>query len=253
MRIDRPYSLSYKRPMPQRPHLSIVVPAYNEEIRLVPTLDRLVEWTEQQSFRSEILVVDDGSKDDTCGLVNRYAAKHSHITLLENGTNRGKGFSVGHGVSRAEGELILFSDADLSTPIEEFTKLEAARGEHDVAIGSRAKPDSQLEQRQPFYREGMGRTFNFLVRTLVFPGINDTQCGFKLFRSDVAKRLFALRQIDGFAFDVEILFIARRMNFSVVEIPITWRNDEASRVHPIKHSLQMLRDILRVRHLHKDL
>ncbi len=239
--------------MPQRPYLSIIVPAYNEEIRLVPTMDRLIEWTGQQNFKTEILVVDDGSSDDTCGLVERYSEPYPHIKLLRNGTNRGKGFSVGHGVSRAEGELILFTDADLSTPIEEFTRLESALAGYNVAIGSRAQPDSQLEQRQPFYREGMGRTFNFLVRTLVFPGINDTQCGFKLFRSEAAKTTFALRKIDGFAFDVEILYIARRLNLSVVEIPITWSNDDASRVHPIKHSLQMLRDIMRVRRLHNDL
>ena len=239
--------------MPQRPYLSIIVPAYNEEVRLVPTLDRLIEWTGEQSFLTEVLVVDDGSKDDTCGLVERYSEPYPHIKLLRNGRNRGKGYSVGHGVSRAEGELVLFTDADLSTPIEEFAKLESALGDGDVAIGSRAQPDSQLEQRQPFYREGMGRTFNFLVRTLVFPGINDTQCGFKLFRSTAAKQTFALRKIDGFAFDVEVLFIARRLNFSVTEVPITWSNDEASRVHPVKHSLQMLRDILRVRRIHSDL
>ena len=239
--------------MLERPHLSIIVPAYNEEIRLVPTMDRLIAWSSNQPFKTEILVVDDGSKDDTCGLVQRYCAPYPNVRLLRNGRNRGKGFSVGHGVSRAEGELILFTDADLSTPIEEFTKLESSLGRADVAIGSRAQPESQLEQRQPFYREGMGRMFNFLVRTLVFPGINDTQCGFKLFRSEAAKKIFARRRIDGFAFDVEILYIARRLEMTVVEVPITWSNDDASRVHPVKHSIQMLRDIMRVRRIHSDL
>lgn len=239
--------------MAQRPHLSIIIPAYNEEQRLAPTMDRILQWSSEQSFGTEILVVDDGSKDRTCDLVETIVAKHSTVSLLRNGPNRGKGYSVGHGVSRAMGELILFSDADLSTPIEEFSRLEERLEGFDIAIGSRAKAESNLEKRQPFYREGMGRTFNFLVRTLVFPGISDTQCGFKLFRSNPAKTIFALRKIDGFAFDVEILFIARRLGLSIVEVPITWCNDEASRVHPVKHSIQMLTDILRVRRIHRDL
>lgn len=239
--------------MSTRPYLSIVLPAYNEALRIVPTLDRVIAWASKQSFGTQIIVVDDGSKDRTCEVVEGYAQKHANVSLLRNGRNRGKGYSVGHGVSRAEGELILFSDADLSTPIEEFTQLEARLEGVDVAIGSRAKAESQLDKRQPLYREGMGRAFNFLVRTLVFPGISDTQCGFKLFRAEAAKRIFALRHIDGFAFDVEILYIARRLNYAIHEVPITWVNDEASRVHPVKHSLQMAKDILRVRHLHRHL
>ena len=239
--------------MAQRPYLSIIIPAYNEEQRLAPTMDRILEWSAEQPFATEILVVDDGSKDGTCDFVESIAAKHPTVSLLRNGANRGKGYSVGHGVSRAIGELILFSDADLSTPIEEFSRLEERLEGVDISIGSRAKAESNLEKRQPFYREGMGRMFNFLVRTLVFPGISDTQCGFKLFRSDPAKKLFALRKIDGFAFDVEILFIARRLGMSIAEVPITWCNDDASRVHPVKHSIQMLTDILRVRRIHRDL
>jgi len=172
--------------------------------------------------------------------------------LLENGENRGKGYSVAHGVREASGQWILFSDADLSTPVEELLKLEAGRGEAPIAIGSRALPDSDLKKRQPFYREMMGRSFNLLVQTLVFPGIKDTQCGFKLFRGDVAKELFERRTIDGFAFDVEVLFLARKQGHRVSEIPVVWINDEASRVDPIRHSLKMFADIVKVRGRHRS-
>lgn len=239
--------------MPSNPYLSVIIPAYNEEARLAPTLDRLLEWGEAQAFDVEFIVVDDGSSDDTTGLVRRTMERHANLQLLENGENRGKGFSVGHGVSRATGELVLFTDADLSTPIEEFVKLEQALGGSDIAIGSRAIAKAELTKRQPFYREGMGRTFNLLVRLLVFPGIQDTQCGFKLFRGDAAKRVFAHRTIDGFAFDVEILYVARCLGMKAAEVPICWENDDASRVDPIRHSIEMLRDILKVRHRHRDL
>ena len=239
--------------MPTRPYLSVVIPAYNEETRLGPTLDRVLAWGDGKDFDVELLVVDDGSSDDTVGLVRRSMTEHPNLQVLENGKNRGKGFSVGHGVSRATGEHVLFSDADLSTPIEAFDGLHAALQGADIAIGSRNMPDSELTKRQAFYREGMGRTFNLLVRMLVFPGIRDTQCGFKLFRSEVAKELFATRKLDGFAFDVEVLFVARRRGYTVAELPVVWINDEASRVHPIRDALGMFRDILKIRRLHRGL
>ncbi len=243
------------RRMSPRPELSIVIPAYNEEQRLGPTLDRVGEWLDQQGRDAEVLVVDDGSSDGTSDLVQARAQADPRVRLVGGPVNRGKGFSVGHGVEQARGEKILFSDADLSTPIEELTKLEAAleRQGAGVAIGSRAKAGASLERRQPFYREGMGRIFNLLVQVLVFPGIRDTQCGFKLFTEEAARALFAHRRIDGFAFDVELLYIARRLGISVVEVPVRWVNDEASRVDPIRDSLKMFRDILRVRGLHRDL
>ena len=241
--------------MPQAPPteiaLSIVVPAYNEADRILPTLDRLLEWLDEGDRIAEILVVDDGSSDDTCGVVRSRAASDSRLQLLENGVNRGKGYSVAHGVREARGAWILFSDADLSTPVEELLKLEAGRGDAPISIGSRALPDSDLKKRQPFYREMMGRSFNLLVQTLVFPGIKDTQCGFKLFRADVAKDLFERRTIDGFAFDVEVLFLARKYGHRVAEIPVVWINDEASRVDPIRHSLRMFADIMKVRGRHR--
>jgi dolichyl-phosphate beta-glucosyltransferase len=229
-----------------------VVPAYNEADRILPTLARLIEWLDQDGRSAEILVVDDGSSDDTCGVVRSRAASDSRLRLLENGANRGKGYSVAHGVREAQGAWVLFSDADLSTPVEELLKLEAGRGDAPISIGSRALPDSDLKKRQPFYREMMGRSFNLLVQTLVFPGIQDTQCGFKLFRADVARDLFERRTIDGFAFDVEVLFLARKHGHTVIEIPVVWINDEASRVDPIRHSLRMFADIMKIRGRHRD-
>ena len=235
------------------PTLTIIIPAYNEEARLGPTLTTLRGWMDAQPHTIEVLVVDDGSTDGTVALVQAVADEDPRISVIENGENRGKGFSVGHGVSKAQGELVLFSDADLSTPLSEFGRLERAIEGQDIAIGSRALPDSRLEKRQPFYREMMGRTFNLFVQALVFPGIQDTQCGFKLFRRAAAQATFGRRKIDGFAFDVEILYIARRLDLHVAEVPVLWINDEASRVDPIRHSAQMFRDILRIRRLHRDL
>lgn len=238
--------------MSDAPRLSIVIPAFNEESRLGATLDRVLHWLDQWGGSGEILVVDDGSSDGTAALARARGEVEPRVQLLEYGSNRGKGYAVGLGVLEARGQNILFSDADLSTPIEEYTRLEAALESVDIAIGSRALPDSRLDKRQPLYREMMGRTFNLLVQGLVFPGIRDTQCGFKLFRADVAKAVFSRRKIDGFAFDVEILYIARKLGFRVAELPVIWVNDEESRVDPVRHSIQMFRDIVRIRRLHRQ-
>ncbi len=238
---------------PTPPRLSVVIPAYNEERRLGPTLQALATWLDADGRSAEVLVVDDGSRDDTTGVVERFAANDARFRLLRNGRNRGKGYSVGHGVAESRGERVLFSDADLSTPISELPKLEAALEQADIAIGSRALATSQLQKRQPLYRETMGRAFNLIVRAVAIGGIHDTQCGFKLFQGEVARRVFAERRIDGFAFDVEILYVAQRLGYRVAEVPVVWVNDEASRVDPVKHSLEMLRDTLKVRLMHRKL
>lgn len=240
--------------MSTTPALSIVIPAYNEAQRIGPTLDRVLGWIEASGHDAELLVVDDGSKDTTTEVVRQHPGFGGRLRLVENGRNRGKGYSVGHGVREARGAQVLFSDADLSTPIEEYDRLaaELARG-FDIAIGSRALSGANIRKHQPRHRELMGRTFNRIVQTLVFPGIKDTQCGFKLFTADAARRCFEHRTIDGFAFDVEVLFIARRLGFTVSEVPITWENDEASRVSPIRHSIEMFRDILKIRRQHRRL
>ena len=234
---------------PTRVYLSLIVPAYNEAARLPATLDRLREYLEAQSYSYEVIVVDDGSRDRTMELVERIAGEWEQLRCVPNERNRGKGYSVKHGVLESRGTDILFSDADLSTPIEESERLLRliAKGECDIAIGSRALPDSELEVRQPFWREWMGRMFNKIVQRLSVPGIQDTQCGFKAFRGDIARRLFPLQQIDGFAFDVEILFLARKFGFRIAEVPVRWINSPDSRVSGIKHSWRMFNEVLTVR------
>jgi dolichyl-phosphate beta-glucosyltransferase len=236
-------------------YLSLVVPAYNEERRLPATLDRLAEYLAARDFSYELLVVDDGSRDGTREVVRRFASTRSWVRLVqyddEKGrpVNRGKGYAIRQGVLASAGRDVLFSDADLSTPIEEMEKLlpPIARGECDIAIASRALPESDLAIHQPWYREMMGRTFNKIVQSIIGTTIVDTQCGFKAFRGEVARRLFALAQIDGFGFDTEIIYLARKFNYRVEEIGVTWRHKDDSRVNPILAPLSMLQEVVEVR------
>ncbi len=227
--------------------LSLVVPAYNEEQRLPATLERILAYLDDRPFATEVLVVDDGSADGTIE-VGR-ATGDSRVRVLENPGNRGKGYSVRHGMSEARGAIRVFTDADLSTPIEEVdAALEHHRAGYDVAVGSRSLARSKVEVRQPWYRQGMGRTFNVFVRTLGVRGFVDTQCGFKSFTGPAADALFRRSRIDGFAFDVELLFLARRLGFRILEFPVRWVNSPDSRVDPVKHSLLMLLDLFRIRY-----
>ena len=236
-------------------YLSIVVPAYNERDRLPDTLTAIADYLATREFSHELLVVDDGSRDSTRDVVREFAASRPWVRLVqyddEHGQplNRGKGFAVRAGIEAAVGRDILFSDADLSTPIEDMERLlpPISRGVCDIAIASRALPESNLDVRQPAHREWMGRTFNKIVQTLAVPGIVDTQCGFKAFRGDVAKRLFAMAQIDGFGFDPEILFLAHKYGYTIREIPVTWRHRDNSRVNPLTAPLAMFRELLEVR------
>lgn len=232
-----------------RVYLSIVIPAYNEEKRLLATLERVHDYMSRRDFSFEIVVVDDGSKDDTVGVVERFSEERSGVRLLRNEGNRGKGHSVQHGVLESRGRDVLFSDADLSTPIEECDRLlpYISSGQYDIAIGSRALPESSLEVRQPFYREWMGRMFNKAVQRLAVPGISDTQCGFKAFRGDVARRLFRLQKVEGFAFDVELLFLARKYGYTIREVPVRWINSPDSRVNAVRDSSRMLRELMTLR------
>ena len=169
---------------------------------------------------------------------------------MSNDTNRGKGYSVRHGVMRSRGDSILFSDADLSTPIEECSHLAAALANNDIAIGSRALAASEITQHQPFYREAMGKTFNKIVQLLTVTGIQDTQCGFKLFKGDVARELFGGMTIFGFAFDVEILYLAQQRGYRIAEVPVRWANDERTTVHAVRDAARMFRDVVRIRMNH---
>ena len=230
------------------PRISVVVPAYNEEHRVGATLRRIGEWLSERCDDPEVLVVDDGSTDDTAGAVAGAARDMPFVRLLPLGCNQGKGAAVRAGMLAARGELILFSDADLSTPIEDAELLLAALDESTpVAIGSRGLRASRLEKRQPIHRETMGRVFNLIVRLLMPLRIRDTQCGFKLFRRAEARRLFGALRTDGFAFDVEVILRAVLAGFGVAEVPITWRNDERSRVRPGVDSARMLKELVTIR------
>lgn len=229
--------------------LSIVIPAYNESRRIGATLDAALAYLAGSHTRGEVIVVDDGSRDETAALVARYAETHPAVRLLRNGCNRGKGYTVRHGVLEARGEVVLFCDADGSTPMGEASKLLAVieAGGAEAAIGSRALPKSDLARPQPWFRRAMGWGFRNLVRLLVVRGFRDTQCGFKAFRRESAREVFRRQTLDGFAFDVEILFIARRLGYRVVEVPVRWLDSRDSRVRPGRDAARMLLDLFRIR------
>src|SRR5262249_18035052 len=228
--------------------LSVVIPAYNEEGRIGDTLDRILGYLARQTYDAEIIVVDDGSRDGTAEIVTRAGGKAPPVQLLRNSRNRGKGFSVRVGFLRARGEYVLFSDADLSTPIEEVAKLLGAlAGPYDIAIASRALPGSRILVHQMPHREHMGRAFNFLVQALLLPGIRDTQCGFKCFASEAALAICGRMTLERFGFDVEMLYLARLLGYRVRELPVVWRNSPQTRVRLVRDSVSMLCDLVRIR------
>ncbi len=233
--------------------LSIIIPAYNEEKRLGPTLEKIRAFMEGKDTSYEVIVVADGSEDRTREVAEEsLLAKEGHITTLKNRKTRGKGYAIERGVRVADGDLILFTDADLSTPIEEIDKLiRSIKNGADIAIGSRSINTSEVLTRQPFYRQTMGKAFNLLIRLILGQKFKDTQCGFKLFKKDTAKVLFKQIKIPGFAFDAEIIYLALRNGFKVDEVGVKWLNSAESKVHPVFSSLQMLRDVIRVRFIHR--
>jgi dolichyl-phosphate beta-glucosyltransferase len=213
--------------------LSVVIPAWNEERRLPDTLRGVVAYLEPRGRPFEVVVVDDGSTDGTADVVEKLG--WPTVRVLRSGRNRGKGHAVRTGMLEARGALRLMTDADLSTPIDELPKLERALEEGrsrgvGVAIGSRAVEGANVEVRQGAFREGMGRLFNLGVRLLLLPDLKDTQCGFKLFTAEAARAAFGASRLEGFCFDVEVLVAARERGFAVAEVPVTWRNDERTRV-----------------------
>ena len=229
--------------------LSVVIPAFEEAARIGSTLEQVRGYLRDQPFDSEVLVVVDGGHDGTLELVRGLASDWSALQVLANGVNRGKGYSVRRGMLAARGRYLLFSDADLSTPIAEVERLIAAlEAGGDVAIGSRALDDSDVRVRQAWWRQSMGRVFNQIVRWVAVPDVRDTQCGFKCFRRDTARRVFARQRTSRFAFDVELLWIARKLGYRVAEVPVTWANDPSSRVHPVRDALRMLVDLARLRY-----
>ena len=233
--------------------LTIVIPAYNEESRLPKTFDRILAWLDEQHFKfQEIIVVDDGSHDATAGVVEEYSKPPSPIRLLRNPGNKGKGYAVRHGVLDAEGEWILYTDADLSTPIEELQKLADAAAQQNamIAIGSRAVDRTLVAVHQSPFREYSGRFFNVVMRTVTGLPFHDTQCGFKLYRADAAKAVFSRQEQDGFSFDVEDLVIAKKLGLRAVEVPVRWANVEGTKV-TLAQGLRSFTDLLQIRKDHK--
>lgn len=232
-----------------RPETSIVIAAYNEEERLPESLEKIRAYLAARETTAEVIVVDDGSRDKTADLVRDFARSMPQLRLITYPGNRGKGYALRKGVESSRGDMVLLTDADLSTPIEELEKLKGhiAGQSCQIAIGSRALPLSDIAKAQPAWRRGMGRFFNRMVRLLVIDGFNDTQCGFKLFTGDAARTLFRVARIDRFAYDVEILSLARDNGYRIAEVPIRWENCPASKVNPAVDSLQMLGDLVRIR------
>jgi dolichyl-phosphate beta-glucosyltransferase len=229
--------------------ISIVIPAYDEEKRIEGSLSEACAYMNDFGMEYEIIVVDDGSSDGTGRIVDHIAKELRNVRLVRYEKNRGKGHALRTGVLVTEGDFVLVMDADLSTPMEELRKLlpYLSDDEFDIAIGSRALALSDIIKKQPWWRRGMGKTFNKIVKTLVIDGFSDTQCGFKLFKGEIARGLFEEAKIDRFAYDVEILALAKKKGYGIKEVPIRWINSPESRVDPVKDSLQMLADLVRIR------
>jgi dolichyl-phosphate beta-glucosyltransferase len=228
--------------------LSIIIPSYNEEVRLPGTLQRIAEYLPTLRLRTEVLVVDDGSTDRTAAVAESFHGKLTGLRVLSNGTNRGKGYSVRHGMLEARGDMVLFTDADLSAPIEEAEKLlRPLNNGYDVAIGSRAMDRSLISTRQSIFRETAGIIFNRIVRMVLRLPFVDTQCGFKAFRRERCRIIFEQQRIEGFGFDPELLYLARHYGLRAIEIPVRWGHSEATKVNMMGDSLKMFADIFTIR------
>jgi glycosyltransferase involved in cell wall biosynthesis len=227
---------------------SIVIPAYNESARIGATLERVLAYVGQQGWDAEIIVVNDGSRDDTPHIVRSYAARHPRLRMIENPGNRGKGYSVRHGMLSAGGDLRLFTDADMSSPIEEGHKLfEAIARGADMAIGSRWLDPELQTHRQSMQRQLMGRAFNLVPRLVLGLHYKDTQCGFKAFTRRAAEILFPQQRIDGWGFDPELLFLARKSGLKVEEVAVTWAHAEGTRISPLKDGMSMVGEMFKIR------
>lgn len=216
-------------------YLSFIIPAYNEGVRIGASIEKALAYFRTWDYEWEVIIVDDGSRDNTVEVVQGYVGEN--LRLLRQPQNLGKGAAVRRGMLEAAGEYRIFSDADFSTPITETPRALELLQQYDVAIGSRAIDRSSVKVHQPWYRETMGKMFNLMVQMVAVAGIHDTQCGFKGFRADAAQAIFSRTRIDGFSFDVEALFLARRLGFSIKEFPVEWHNDARSTLHPVYDSL----------------
>ncbi|MCS6805257.1 MAG: glycosyltransferase family 2 protein [Acidobacteriota bacterium] len=233
--------------------LSIIIPAYNEADRIGHSLEQICLYLDRQPWSVQVIVVNDGSSDDTIQVVEQsrhlLMTEQRRLELVSNSVNRGKGYCVKTGAMRAEGGIIVLTDADLSAPIDQLADLVIPihQGQYDVVIGSRAIDRRLIQQRQPFWREYAGRLFNILMRLITGLPFKDTQCGFKAFRGDLIRPIFQRQRLDGFAFDVEVLYLAWKAGLRIKEIPVVWNHVEGSRVHIFRDSFKMLMDLVKVK------
>jgi len=232
---------------PGSPDLSIIIPSYNEEKRLPATLERIAAYLEASGRKGEVIVVDDGSTDQTAKVVEAFEGQIENLRIVPNGRNRGKGYSVRHGALEAHGAIILFTDADLSAPIEEADKLLARMDEYDVAIGSRAVDRTLIEVHESKFREFAGIVFNKIVRIILWLPFVDTQCGFKAFRREKCKIIFEQQTIERFGFDPELLYLARRHGLRTVEVAVRWAHSPATKISMWRDSVQMFLDVIVIR------
>lgn len=227
--------------------LSIVIPVYNEEKRIERSLVKILDYCKSKLEKYEVIIIDDGSKDKTNQVISLY--KSDNVKVFKNSKNMGKGYSVKRGILEAKYPLVLFSDSDLSTPLSELKKfIEYINKGYDIVIASRKLKGSFIKTKQPLYRQLMGKTFPFLVNLLVLNNIKDTQCGFKLFKTKAAKKIFELLTFDGWAFDVEVLFIATKSGYKIKELPVVWVDKPGSKVNPIKDAYCMFKDLFKIRY-----
>jgi glycosyltransferase involved in cell wall biosynthesis len=232
---------------PEAPELSIIIPAYNEELRLPATLSSIAAYTRSSKRNIEVIVVDDGSRDKTVAVAEQFRNEIPSLRVVSNGQNRGKGYSVRHGMQEARGEIVLFTDADLSAPIEEVEKLLPAMKTNDVAIGSRAMDRSQITVHESPFREFAGIIFNKIVRLILWLPFVDTQCGFKAFRREPCKIIFEQQTIERFGFDPELLYLARHHGLRSVEISVRWGHSPATKVSMMRDSMMMFVDVFVIR------
>lgn len=227
--------------------LSIIIPAFNEERRIMRTLEMIDRYFDKSGITREIIVIDDGSTDNTAGLVGAMSARIRGLNVVRYDRNRGKGYAVRTGIEKSRGKYVLFADADNSTPIEEFEKFYPLLKRHEVVIGSRYAAGSDVAVKQPNYRVILGRLGNFLIRAFVLDDISDTQCGFKAFQHNAAKDIFSRIKVDHFGFDIEVLAVARMLHYSICEVPISWYNAPESRVRPIKDALRTFFELVYIK------
>lgn len=224
--------------------LSIIIPTYNEEQRINATLTKIFYFLEGININSEVILIDDGSKDNTVKIAERF--KKGNLHILKNGINMGKGYSVKRGMLYANGDLLLFSDADLSTPIEELINFLKYAGEYDVLIAARNLEGSKVSK-QPFFRSTLGKIFPFFVKFILVKGISDTQCGFKMFKRECAKKIFKKQRINRWSFDAEILFIACKYNYKIKQIPVVWNNDKRTKINQFTDPPKMFLELLKIK------